>query len=84
MRLYDEVVDKFGDLAIDLGKTAVIAGFAGLFVEKIIPSIISIGTIIVGLILICGGLLAFHFKNRRQEETEKKKELTKRNEDEHA
>jgi len=81
MKLYDEVVDKFGDLAIDLGKTAVIAGFAGLFVEKIIPSIISIGTIIVGLILIYGGLLAFHFKNRRQEETEKKKEQATRNEE---
>jgi undecaprenyl pyrophosphate phosphatase UppP len=81
MKLYDEVVDKFGDLAIDLGKTAVIAGFAGLFVEKIIPSIISIGTLVVGLMLILGGLLAFHFKNRRQEKTEKKKEQTVRNED---
>jgi hypothetical protein len=81
MKLYDEVVDKFGDLAIDLGKTAVIAGFAGLFVEKIIPSIISIGTLVVGLILIFWGLLAFHFKNRRREKTEKKEEQVERNED---
>jgi hypothetical protein len=83
MKIYDEVVDKFGDLAIDLGKTAVIAGFAGLFVEKIVPPIISIGTIIVGLALICSGLLAFHLKNRRREEVEKKEQAT-RNEDKHV
>ncbi len=80
MRIYDEVVDKGGDLVIDLGKTAVIAGFAGLFVEKIISPIISIGTIIIGLVLICSGLLAFHLKNRRREEAEKK-EQTARNEE---
>jgi len=77
VKIYDEVVEKSGDLLIDLGKTAVIAGFAGLFVEKIIPSIISIGTIIVGLALICSGLLAFHLKNRRREETEKKEQTTR-------
>lgn len=80
MKIYDEVADKSGDLVIDLDKTAVIAGFAGLFVEKIIPPIISIGTIIVGLALICAGLLAFHLKNRRREEAEKKEQATK-NED---
>lgn len=55
MKIYDEVVGKVGDLAIDLGKTAVIAGIAGLFVEKIIQPVISIGTIIVGLALIFVG-----------------------------
>lgn len=77
MRIYDEVVDKSGDLLIDLGKTAVIAGFAGLFVEKIISPIISIATIIVGLALICSGLLAFHLKNRRQEETGEKEQASR-------
>jgi hypothetical protein len=72
-KLYDEVAEKVGDLVIDLGKTAVIAGFAGLFVEKIIGSFISIGTIIVGMALIFTGLYAFHFKNRRQEEANKTK-----------
>jgi len=84
-KFYDEVVEKGGNLFIDLGKTAVIAGFAGLFVEKIVPSIVSFGTILAGLALICVGFYAFHFKNRRREETDKKpKEQTKINEDENV
>jgi len=48
MKIYDEVVEKVGDLGIDLGKAAVIAGFAGIFIEK--TSIISIGaSSLVGL-----------------------------------
>jgi len=70
MKIYDEVVEKVGDLGIDLGKAAVIAGFAGIFIEK--TSIISIGAIVVGWALIFGGLYAFYVKNRRQEETIKK------------
>lgn len=69
MKIYDEVVEKFGELVIDFGKTAVIAGFAGLFIEKI-GSIISIATILIGMALICTGFYAFHFKNRRQENAE--------------
>jgi undecaprenyl pyrophosphate phosphatase UppP len=80
MKIYDEVVEKFGELAIDLGKTAVIAGFAGLFVEKIIPSHISIGTIVIGLALIFGGFYAFHYKNRRQDDDDNKKTKETKNE----
>ncbi len=72
VKIYDEVVDKFGDLTLDLGKTAVIAGLAGFFVERIDPTI-SIGTIIVGFALIYGGFYSFYFKNRRQEKRRKEK-----------
>jgi uncharacterized membrane protein YfcA len=75
MKIYDEVVHKIGDLGIDLGKAAVIAGFAGVFIEK--RPIIAIGTILVGLALIFGGLYAFHLKNRRQEEADQKTKETK-------
>jgi len=78
MKIYDEVVDKVGDLGIDLGKAAVIAGFAGVFIEK--RPIISSGTIVVGLILIFGGLYAFHLKNRRKEEIDEKIKETKNEE----
>ena len=73
VKVYDEVVDKIGDLVIDLGKTAVIAGFAGLFVENIIHPVISSATIFVGLALICTGLYAFQVKNRRQAGARKSK-----------
>lgn len=35
VKIYDEIVDKFGDLALERGKTAMIAEFAGLFIERI-------------------------------------------------
>jgi hypothetical protein len=69
MRIYNEVVEKFGDLVIDFEKTAVFAGFAGLFIEKI-GSTISIATIFIGMALICTGFYAFYFKNRRREDVD--------------
>lgn len=48
MKLYDEVVDKAGDLLVDLGKTATIAGFASIFVPNF-SLLLSIGTVLIGM-----------------------------------
>lgn len=71
MKIYDEVLDKSGDLSIDIGKTAVIAGVASLFVGNF-EFITSVGTTLVGLVAIFLGLYSFHIKGRRREEAEKK------------
>jgi len=34
VKIYDEVVVKAGDLLVDLGKTATIAGIASFFVQN--------------------------------------------------
>ncbi|MDZ7302994.1 MAG: hypothetical protein ONB44_12780 [candidate division KSB1 bacterium] len=70
MKIYDEVVVKAGDLLIDLGKTATIAGFASFFVKNF-NLLLSIGTVLVGLILIFTGLYLFHVKSRRREDADK-------------
>jgi membrane protein YdbS with pleckstrin-like domain len=71
MKIYDEVMEKGGDLSVELGKTAVIAGVASLFVEKF-NFITSVGTTLVGLLAIIFGLYLFHVRGRRREEAEKK------------
>ena len=69
MKIYDEVMEKFGDLAIDLGKTAVIAGIAALFVERF-NFAGSIGSILAGLAAVFVGLYSFHVRGRRREMAE--------------
>lgn len=71
MKLHNEVVEKIGELVIDLGKTAMIAGMASLFFERF-RFITSIGALIVGLLLIFWGLYSFHVLARRQEEASTK------------
>ncbi len=65
MKIYNEVLEKFGDLTLDLGKAAVIAGFAVLFFEKF-QFFTTIGSIFLGLLLIAWGLYSFHVLGRRQ------------------
>ena len=66
MKIQDEVLEKFGDLAIDLGKTAMIAGMAALFFERF-RFITAMGGSVVGLFLIYWGLYCFHVLARRKE-----------------
>lgn len=70
MKIYDEVVVKAGNLLVDLGKTTTIAGFASIFVPNF-DLLLSLGTVLVGLVLIFTGLYLFHVKNRRQEDAAK-------------
>lgn len=67
MKLHNEVVEKIGELVIDLGKTAMIAGMAALFFERF-RFITSIGAVVVGLLLIFWGLYSFHVLARRRGE----------------
>jgi hypothetical protein len=73
MKIYDEVVVKAGDLLVDLGKTAAIAGIASFFVQNF-NLMLSIDAVLAGLILIFTGLYLFHVKNRRHGDTDKKAE----------
>jgi predicted membrane protein len=64
MKLHDEVLEKFGDLLIDLGKAAMVAGAAALFFEKF-RFFTTVGGILLGLIFISAGLYSFHELGRR-------------------
>ncbi len=64
MKLHDEVLEKFGELVLDLGKAAVITGFAVLFFEKF-QFLTTVGSIFLGLLLITWVLDSFHVLGRR-------------------
>lgn len=70
MRFNDKVLEKFGEVLIDLGKAAMIAGTAALFFEQF-RFLTTIGSVMLGLFFLLAGLYSFHELGRRQKETEK-------------
>jgi len=75
MRFIDKVLEKFGDVLIDLGKAAMIAGTAALFFEKFYY-FTTIGGVLRGSVLIASGLFSFHVVAQRREEVADKNQGT--------
>ena len=62
-----KVLEKISDITIDLGKAAVIAGFASLFLEPV-KWVYVIGGTTLGLLLFAAGLItAYHAETLGEE-----------------